>query len=504
MVVVKSGMPVHPQKVSLCGTFADGRQMHVVKDYAQIAELRNKLSSTTNSLPSLSTMYNNNTEAVHKEIRELFDEICTHFSDLDIVSNFFERHHPTTTPNAGGLPHSGQGTHGCQAPQTPAGGPAALHHPLGPTRFIAAQPPPLYTANQPHHRDSGVPDGAVYQVLRTNQMKKYIPKFQDIASLNDFCELTPDSLKARGLSTAAIQRVQRIQALNLNGSASGGDPAGGGIVSPGANGPQQQQQQICAPVAAVIAGTQAGGAASSEDDSTPPSSSPSPPSHQPPFNTHTPPPHYYGTAIVMQPTIVQPGGAACTTYLPTTYPGYHIPTFVATAPPQQNGVGFVTSQNVQAVTSNGQQMVHHPMLVHAQYGGHGGHHQNAGHGGGHATQQLLNGSVAHNGQIHSVTVGGLTVATGGLAPPPPSTPHGPLLPPSATAAIVSKANDANMHTTSSPTQQLPSGVVTVTHGGKFFPPSPASTAAPPPSLSPLSTPSATAVAAADTHSNHTA
>lgn len=344
-MVVKANIPVHPQKVSLCGTFADGRQMHVVKDYAQIAELRNKLSNSTNSLPSLSTMYNNNTEAVHKEIRELFDEICTHFADLDIVSNFFDRHHPTTTPGSGVPTHTAQGGHaGCQ---TQASGPATLHHPLGPTRFIAAQPPPLYTTNQHHHHhraDVNIADGAVYQVLRTNQMKKYIPKFHDVASMNDFCELTPDSLKARNLSTTAIQRVQRIQALNLNGSTGGADSVtgGNGLVSPSGNngGPQQQQHQLCAPLAAVIAGAQTGGAASSEEDSTPPSSSPSPPSHQPPFNTHTPPPHYYGTAIVMQHTIVQPEGAACTTYLPTTYPGYHIPTFVATAPPQQNGLAI--------------------------------------------------------------------------------------------------------------------------------------------------------------------
>lgn len=120
-------------------------------------------------------------------------------------------------------------------------------------------------------------------------------------------------------------------------------------------------------------------------------------------------------------------------------------------------VGYVTSQGVQAVTSNGQQMVHHPMLVHTQHSGHAGHHSTSGqHGGGHAPQQLLNGSVGgqlHNGQLHSVTVGGLTVATG-LAPPP-SAPHGPLLPPTATAAtVVTKANENCLHTTSTATQQV--------------------------------------------------
>lgn len=320
-VVIKPGQS--SQKVTLCGTFTDGRQVHVIKDFSQIAELRNKITgqSGNSSLPSLSTMYNNNTEAVHKEIRELFDEICANFADLELVSSFFEQ------------------------PQQ---------------RFMA--PPPPYSSNESTGATTHT-SHAVQDALRCAQLKKYIPKFRDVNSMNDFCSLSLESLKVRGLSAQAIQRIQRLQAAN--GAVSGA------VGQVGANG-------------------------SSEEDSTPPSLSPSPPAHAQ-FNP--PPPQYYG--IIPMPLVQQAGG---TTYVPATYQGYSIPTFVSTT--QQNGT-FV-GQGV----SNGHQLVHSMMLPPpcGQHQSHPNHNHQATHHN-HAHHHPLQNTKEHqnlNGapsQMSSVGVG---------------------------------------------------------------------------------------------------
>ncbi|XP_018495638.1 uncharacterized protein LOC108864452 [Galendromus occidentalis] len=381
-VTVKSGQG---SKVTLCGNFTDGRQIHVVRDYGQIAELRNRLNGPNNSLPSLSMMYNNNTDVVHKEIKDFFTEVCANFADLDLVSNFFD-----------------QQTQMHPQPQTTLIATSTI------PRFTSAPPPP-FTVTRDHQATSDQEAIAVREALKSANAHKHMLKFKDVTTMNDFCELTEESLKARGLSSTAIDRIQQVQALR--GASIAASPtavAHAPLVAMAIQTPQQQQQQQ-QPSALSASGQWH----SSEEDTTPPSSSPSPPNHQ---QFTSPPPQFYS---IMMP-MVQPGGA--TTYVPTTYSGYPVPTFVATAPPQQNGT-YVTTQGVSA---NGQHLVH-PMLVHTQHnpqvGGHSGGISPLGNASG-----PMNHLHAHNGQSGAAVVG-TSAALSHLHHPPPSTgsksPHSP-------------------------------------------------------------------------------
>lgn len=303
-VTVKSGQG---SKVTLCGNFTDGRQVNVIKDYGQIAELRNRLNSPNNTLPSLSMMYNNNTDVVHKEIKDFFSEVCANFADLDLVSNFFD-----------------------QQPQTLHAQPQTTLITAGTIPRFTSAPPPPFTLPTGAHQSSGDQEAmAVRKALKSAIAHKHIPKFKDVTTMNDFCGLTEESLKDRGLSRNAIDRIQQVQAIN------------GASIAASQQHPQSTSTVVPhPPVVAMVNSGQppqpppqaqpaSGQWHSSEDDTTPPSSSPSPPNHQ---QFTSPPPQFYS---IMMPMIQQPGGAAA--YVPTTYPGYHLPAFVATGPPQQNG-----------------------------------------------------------------------------------------------------------------------------------------------------------------------